>query len=360
MRRLAKPFRCHLAPGLLGAFLLASAALLPSCERKTGDSAPPAAATGTETAAQPSPAPPPADPQPAPTPPAAAPDAPDPGSTATPSKTGLRFVSFNIENWLTMDRYINDEKVPGKPKPDSEKDAVVSIVVSARPDVLGVCEIGSPADLADLQDRLAAAGLPLPHLHYGNGGTDPTRHLALLSRFPIVARGTPAKSDYQLAGRTFGIQRGILDSTIDTGTRRFRILGVHFKSKRPSKEADQEQMRRHEAELLREHIESIFAADPHARLIVHGDFNDTKATRAVRAVQGAFNSPEFLTPLRLKDSRGHAWTQHWGYQDIYSRFDFIMLSRALLPEADRKASRVLDPTDWAEASDHRALLLVFR
>jgi len=361
MLRISKqPAISTTAPGLLGAILLAVAVLLPACERKNDRETPPPATVG-EAATAKAPAPAPSAPKPAAV---AASPASSASAAAAPAAAGpspgLRFVSFNIENWLTTDRYIDDKKVSGKPKPDDEKQAVVSIIASAHPNVVGVCEIGSPADLADLQDRLAAAGVALPHVHYGNGGTDDTRHLALLSHFPIVARENPANTEYQLAGRTFGIQRGILDTTIDTGEHRVRILGVHFKSKRPSREADQEQMRRHEAELLREHIETIFAADPEARLIVHGDFNDTRRTPAVRAVQGAFNSPEFLTALRLEDSRGHVWTQFWRTQDIYSRFDFAMLSRTLLPDVDSKAGRVLDPENWLTASDHRALLVVFR
>jgi endonuclease/exonuclease/phosphatase family metal-dependent hydrolase len=321
----------------------------------------------------PQPGEPPGEPDP-PTQAVAVPPAPDPETATTavqtrppgrPTASGteaevpLRFVSYNLKNWLTMSRYSDGNKVPGRPKPDEEKQAVVATICSGDPDVVGVCEIGTPEDLAELRQRLADAGCDLPHVHH-TGGEDDTRHLGLLSRFPIVATAEPADDDYQLRDRSFRIQRGILDATVQAGMRNYRILGVHFKSKREIEEADQAEMRRNEAHLLRAHIESIMADDPQLRLIVHGDMNDTRREAPLRAVQGAYNSPGFLTALRLTDSRGHYWTHHWNYQDIYSRFDYVLVNRALKGEVDIDASRILDPADWDEASDHRALLVVFR
>jgi endonuclease/exonuclease/phosphatase family metal-dependent hydrolase len=286
---------------------------------------------------------------------------PEPATAAErePAAAGLRFVSLNLKNWLAMERYADGRRLPDRDKPAAEKDAVVATLAAARPDVLGVCEIGTPDDLGDLQQRLAAAGCDLPHRHHAGGG-DETRHLALLSRLPLVATGKPADDDYQLDGRTFRIQRGILDATVDFEGHHYRLLGVHLKSKREVEEADQEEMRRNEAHLLRSHIEQILGEDPEVRLVVYGDLNDTRRSSSVRAIQGAYNSPGFLTALRLADSRGHFWTHHWDYQDVYSRFDYVLVSRGALPHVDFDASRILDPEDWRDASDHRALLTVFR
>lgn len=322
---------------LAAALAALAATLAPSCDRPEAPPAnqPPLAAAAAAPAAP----------------------APDPGVPATAGT--LRFVAYNVENWLTMDRFVDGQTVPGQPKPEREKTVAVATVAAARPDVLGVCEIGTRDDLANLQQRLAAAGVPLPHTHHA-GGADQTRHLALLSRFPITATATPADDDYVLDGTTFRIQRGVLDATVDAPGGPVRFLGVHLKSKREVEEGDQELMRRNEAELVRKHVESIFAADPQPRLVVYGDFNDTKRSRALRAVQGPYNSPGFLTALRLADSHGHVWTQHWDYEDIYSRFDWVLVSQPLLRLHDRKAGRILDPDDWFRASDHRPLLAVFR
>ena len=284
------------------------------------------------------------------------------GETAAPTPAvqgSLRFIAYNVENWLTMDRYVDDKLQRDKPKPDSEKKAVVRLLTAQTPDVIGLCEIGTAADLAEIQESLKTAGLDLPHSHYV-GGTDPVRHLGLLSRFPILSTAKPAETEFRLSGQTFGINRGILDATIGVHGKPYRFIGVHLKSKREIEEADQEEMRVHEARLLRRHVDVILKEDPQARLVVYGDFNDTRPTRAFKTVTGSYNSPDYLTALPAKDSRGHAWTHHWAPHDIYSRIDFITVSRALRQELDFKASHIIDDPEWDQASDHRPILAIFR
>ncbi|HEY8991311.1 MAG TPA: endonuclease/exonuclease/phosphatase family protein, partial [Luteolibacter sp.] len=181
------------------------------------------------------------------------------------------------------------------------------------------------------------------------------RHLGLLSRFPLAATANPGGLDYPLDGRGHGMQRGILDATIEVNGRPVRFLGVHLKSKRPVEEGDQAAMRLQEAHLLRRHIDSLLAADPAARLVVYGDFNDTKASATVKTVKG-----ESLVALPLADERGEAWTHAWEAEDLYSRYDWIFVSPALKPRVDPPACRVLDSPDRRQASDHRPLLAVFR
>ena len=275
------------------------------------------------------------------------------------SPTALRFIAYNVENWLTMDRYVDRKQLQDSPKPESEKAAVIKILTNNTPDIIGLCEIGEAKDLAEIQESLKAAGLSLPHSHY-TGGSDPTRHLGLLSRFPIVSTAKPAETDFQLHGKTFSINRGILDATVAARGKTYRFIGVHLKSKRQIEEADQEEMRIHEARLLRRHVDSLLLKDPEARLIVYGDFNDTRPTKTMKTVTGSYNDPGYLTALPLKDSRQHTWTHYWSLHDIYSRIDFITVSRALRTEVDFRASRIIDDPEWEKASDHRPLLAIFK
>jgi endonuclease/exonuclease/phosphatase family metal-dependent hydrolase len=272
---------------------------------------------------------------------------------------GLRFIGYNVENWLTMDRFVDKKRLRNLPKPDSEKQAVVKILAKNSPDIVGLCEIGDARDFAEIQQSLKAAGLDLPHSHY-TGGSDPARHLGLLSRFPITSTAKPSQTEFQMKGRIYAINRGILDATIQAHGKYYRFLGVHLKSKREVEGIDQEEMRIHEAHLLRQHVNSILRSDPQARLIVYGDFNDTRPTKAFKAVTGSFNDPGYLTAIPFKDSRGHAWTHHWALHDIYSRIDFVTVSRALRPEVDFRASHIIDDPKWSEASDHRPLMAVFK
>lgn len=273
-------------------------------------------------------------------------------------KEEVRFLSYNLRNYLTMRRYANGESSYTS-KPEEEIEALLKVIIEGKPDILGICEIGSKKDLADFQKRLATKGVKLPHTHHVQG-SDSVRSLAILSKYPIKAHAKPEDSDYMLEGKQFFIGRGILDTTIHTAGKDIRFLGVHLKSKRPIKEADQEMMRRNEAALLRKHIDQILNADKQAHLVVYGDFNDTKRTKTVYSIKGRANSSIRLEPLDVADSRGELWTHHWAREDIYSRIDFCMVSLALAPHINREASRLLDPDYWSIGSDHRAMLVLIR
>ncbi len=337
-----RPPRLFSAPGFLGAFCWSLVVLLGSCDRQSSTpewdapAEPPPAAARAE----------PAGPKP---------KAPAPVAV---SGEGLRFVAYNVENWLTMDRYVEGKTLRGAPKPEDAKEAVVTLLVRHQPDVIGLSEIGTTEDLEEIRRRLAEAGLGFAHSHH-SGGSDSVRHLGLLSRFPIVSTDSPAETGYRLSGRNFAIQRGVLDATIDADGKPYRFLGVHLKSKREIENGDQEAMRRAEARLLRRHVDSILDKDPGARLVVYGDFNDTRPSPSFRTVTGRYNDPTYLTAIPAKDSRGHAWTYHWSHHDIYSRIDFVTVSPALKPHVEFRRSYIIDDPEWEVASDHRPILAIF-
>ncbi|HEX7260338.1 MAG TPA: endonuclease/exonuclease/phosphatase family protein [Luteolibacter sp.] len=295
------------------------------------------------------------------TPPIADEAAPLPPSAipASASSGKLRFITYNVENWLTMDRESGGKTLKSVPKPESEKQAVVALLARHAPDIIGLCEIGEAKDLAEIQADLKAAGLDLPHSHY-TGGSDPVRHLGLISRFPIISTAKPAETEYRHAGQTFAINRGILDATVTAHGKTYRFLGAHLKSKRDSEQGDQEAIRLNEARLLRRHIDTLFNANENARIVVYGDLNDTRATPAIRTITGNHNDPTSLTAIPAKDSRNDSWTYHWALHDLYSRIDYVMVSRALREEVNFPAAKVIDDTGWDTASDHRPVLTVFR
>lgn len=290
-------------------------------------------------------------------------EAPKPGPKPSPppfiDTTGadhVRFLSYNLKNYLTMRRYINGRTITSS-KPEDEIEALIEVITTSKPDILGVCEIGSPTNLKDLQTRLKTAGVDLPHAHQVLD-YDKVRTLAILSRYPITSTGKLKDDSYSLSGHHFKISRGILDATVQLPSKQIRFLGVHFKSKRPIPEADQELMRRSESYLLRKHINNILNASPNTHVIAYGDFNDTKRTPTLRTAMGRLNSKTGLIVLHPTDSRGELWTHHWTREDIYSRFDFVMASKNLIPHIDQKASHILDPDNWKKASDHRAIMVL--
>ena len=271
----------------------------------------------------------------------------------------VRFISHNVENWLSMPRTIDGVRDEAAPKPEEEKHALITMIARHQPDVLGLSEIGTPEDLAEIRVRLRAAGVDLPHMHH-HDGRDPVRTLGLLSRHPLAPAATPADTGFRLAGRNFEMLRGILDATVTVPDgREFRFLGVHFKSKRETSRYDQAQFRLNEAHRLRAHVDAILTRDPDARLVVFGDLNDTRRSQPVITVAGSAGSGRQLFAVPARDSRRQMWTHHWRYQDLYSRIDYVFITENLRSEADLTNARVIDDPEWRQASDHRPLLIDF-
>jgi endonuclease/exonuclease/phosphatase family metal-dependent hydrolase len=262
----------------------------------------------------------------------------------------LRFVSYNIRNYLTMRRGKTE-----KFKPEHEIKALVDNIVRANPDIMGVCEIGNQQDLDHLLARLKKAGLDYKH-SYLSAGPDPYRRQALLSHYPINRQNVPNYT-YKMKGKTHEIRRGILDATVNTPKGNIRFIGAHLKSKRPIAVYDQAEIRREEAQLLRKHT-SMVLSDTNCKLIVFGDMNDTKGSSTIRLMRGP--KEKKLTAIELFDKHGTKWTQYWAKEDIYSRFDFVFVSTSLLPSIDQKGSYVLDTPPGDPASDHRALVILIK
>lgn len=267
-------------------------------------------------------------------------------------------VFYNLRNYLAMERRINGEAVADAPKPESEVKAVIEALTTIRPDILGVCEIGDETYLADLQKRLKENGIDLPHTELVRDSAGWNRNLALLSRFPIVARNSRADYTYELAGVRHAFQRGVLDAKIAISPRyHLRYIGLHLKSKREVPEGDQVLMRLNEARLAREHIDRILENEPGANLIVAGDFNDLRNEAPIKTLQGGFGGKGYLSSLTLSDPYGFRWTHHWSFADSYSRFDYVLYGKGLDKELIREESGIHHWEHWDRASDHRPLVV---
>jgi endonuclease/exonuclease/phosphatase family metal-dependent hydrolase len=274
-------------------------------------------------------------------------------ATAVQAQDEITVVGYNLKNYLKMDRRVDGEFKRQADKPEKEIAALIEMIKATSPDVLGLVEIGTEVDLKDLQTRLKAAGLDLPHSTWCKGA-DPYRHVALLSKLPIAATNHQSEMTYVLDQNTMAFGRGILDATIQVNADyQLRILGLHLKSKRKTKEADEALMRRNEAQLLRTYVDQIIAEKPETNLLLFGDFNDTRNEPPIKAVQGKFGTPSYLTDIQLKDKNGMRWTYYWSWADQYSRFDFIFINKGLLPEVDQEKSYIHGAPNWFTASDHR-------
>ena len=266
--------------------------------------------------------------------------------------------SYNLENYLHMERRVGGKSVLA-PKPEKEIQALIQIIKEINPDILGVCEMGSPDDFEDFKQRLSQAGLGYTHFEYV-AGPDQERHLALASRLPITARQSKPDVPFTANGIREKVRRGFLDVTVKISpTEQLRLVGVHFKSKLQGP-VDEALLRRNEAHLLRQHTERILALAPDTELLVYGDFNDTKNEPSLQEIMGPRSAPDHLVDLWLADREGDHWTHYWKFADAYERIDFIFVTGNLLAKYDWARSYVYRSEYWNAASDHRPLVAAFR
>lgn len=269
---------------------------------------------------------------------------------------GIIFCSYNVRNYVGDDQVAPAEH-RARPKSEKEIESLMAVIKDINPDILGVSEMGSEKMFEDFKARLAKAGLKYEHSEYLQAG-DPDRHVALVSRFPIVERNSVKKVTFMLNGVEEEMKRGILDVTVQvTPEYKLRCVGVHLKSKLPTP-AGEALIRRHEAAKLREHLDAVLKAAPDTNLICYGDCNDTKNEPMFAEITGTKGSPLHMTDLWAKDSLGDRWTHYWRTADQYSRIDYLFVSQGLWPEVKRETSTVYRSPYWFEASDHRPVHVV--
>jgi endonuclease/exonuclease/phosphatase family metal-dependent hydrolase len=268
------------------------------------------------------------------------------------------FASYNVENYLVMDRRENGQIVHSA-KPEKEIAPLLRIIREIHPDLLGVAEMGAPEQFQSFRDRLAEEGITFVDAEYVSG-PDPDRHIALLSRFPITSHNSESNVPIHVPNGAESVRRGILDVTVQISPGfRLRLIGAHLKSKLPIPEGE-ELVRRQEAQELRSHVDRVMKEAPDVPLLVYGDLNDTKEQPAIQEVLGDRQSPTHLTDLWLSDYTGDHWTYYQKFTDTYARIDYILISRTLLPSIDHKHSYVFRSADWNQASDHRPVVATIR
>jgi endonuclease/exonuclease/phosphatase family metal-dependent hydrolase len=262
--------------------------------------------------------------------------------------------TYNVQNYLSASPKGPGDKYATRAKPEKEIEVLIKIIKEINPDVLGVCEMGSAERFEDFKKRLNAAGLGYVDSEYLQAA-DQHRHLALVSRFPIVARHSRSDVPYQINGKPEKVKRGILDVTVQVNPGyQLRLVGAHLKSKLPTPEGEA-LTRRMEAQQLRQHLDGILTAAPETNLVCYGDFNDSKNEPPIQEIAGPKKSPRHMADLWARDQYGDRWTHYWRTADEYSRLDYLFVSPALFREVVLEKSRVYRSEYWNDASDHRAV-----
>lgn len=269
----------------------------------------------------------------------------------------LTVATYNVENYTIADRMVDGVYRQAYPKPEKEKAALRSVIADIAPDILCVEEMGPPAFLDDFQKELKQVGQDFPFTALLEAA-DKDRHVAVLSKVPFREVRRHAAVPITYFGRKENVKRGVLEVVLATAEGECSVFVVHLKSKFTERKDDPESalQRALEAEAVRDLVLSRYPDPRKGRFIICGDWNDTRGTRPVKALQKRGDT-EVGEILRATDSRGETWTHHYRKEDSYSRIDYLLVSPALKPLVGNGRATVWDGPGVADASDHRPVFL---
>jgi len=279
--------------------------------------------------------------------------------------TSFTVGTFNVENYLDAPSGTRQRK------PDSAKAVVRESIRQLNADILALEEIGAASALQELLAALAREGLTYPHRVFVEG-YDTNIHIAVLSRLPIVRDRSHTNDAFLLHGRRYHASRGFAEIDFRISSQHtLTLFAAHLKSRREVSYADQAELREQEALLLRAHVDARLRSNPSAWVILAGDLNDLKNSKAIRTLIGRGQSalvdlrpveqprrPQTNSGVSARNG-GVAWTHFFAKEDTYSRVDYLLASRRLAGLSNPRGSFVLALDHWGEASDHRPLVARF-
>jgi endonuclease/exonuclease/phosphatase family metal-dependent hydrolase len=152
----------------------------------------------------------------------------------------------------------------------------------------------------------------------------------------------------------------------------FTLISAHLKSRLAVPDTDQAEERLGEAKVLRGIIDEHFKINPNEKLIVLGDFNDTKDSDSIREIigRGKFkltdtrpaerNGDNAPAPPPYFEPRSVAWTYFYGSDDTYARMDYILLSPSMARDWVKAETCIPTIPNWGIGSDHRPIVATFR
>ncbi len=278
----------------------------------------------------------------------------------------FRVATYNVENYL--DQTTESRHFVKSP---AAKAKIRESIRALNPDVLALEEMGTTNALLELRASLKAEGLDFPYWEHVQG-FDTNIHVCVLSKLPFVTRHPHTNDNFLLDGRRFFVSRGFAEVELRAATNfTFTLVAAHLKSRRPSAEADEAELRLQEARILRGMADEKLAHDPEANLIILGDFNDVKSSASTKEVigRGKFKLTDTRPAERNGDTdanenpryepRNVTWTHYYGLEDSYSRIDYILLSPAMSRHWLKDETYVATIPNWGTGSDHRPIVAAF-
>ena len=254
---------------------------------------------------------------------------------------------YNVENLMdtcndpaTQD----DDMLPNAQKGWSDErykaklSAVAGVVadmsnVCGYPSLLSLAEVENEAVLSDLVKQQAISGAKYRIVHYDSRderGID----VALLyrpDRFHLE-RSCSVRADVELPTRDILMVWGELSGED------VLVVVVHLPS-RIGGEMFTSAFRESCARQLRELIESARSVEPHRRVIIMGDMNDTPRDGSIKRVLGAKSNTRRLQADDIFNPFAHCRKGSMVYQHRWYLYDQILLSSDFVPHSGCSASR---------------------
>ena len=270
----------------------------------------------------------------------------------------LTIATYNVENYGPANRMTEAGYRKDYPKPEAEKRALRTVIRGLNADVLVLQEMGGQPYLDELRRDLKTEGLDYAHAALA-AAADADRHLAILSKRALGPVTTHTDLPFTYFGAKETVKRGLLEATIPTAAGDVTIFALHLKSRYTDRPDDPLSAIRRagEATAIRDRILKRFPAPAEARLVVLGDCNDGRTSKAAAFLQKR-GKTEIALLLPAVDSRGEMWSHAFRREETYSRVDQIFVSPALVTRVAGKTARIYDGDGVREASDHRPLFVV--
>lgn len=278
-------------------------------------------------------------------------------TTRTPRAPGVVILAtYNVENLFDAadDPYHRDEHTKPKSREALEKLAATLRNIDA--DVVALQEVENRGYLERFVKQLLpdAGYTEIVHLE-GNDqrGID----VALLSRLPVGPVTSYRHLEFEDSkGARQRFRRDLLRVRLepDTGPS-FDVFVVHFKSKRGGENDVSHTVRVAEARATRQVLDEVLRADPDARFVLCGDFNDTAESESIKTImgQGAGALRCFSDDLPADNAATYRRPPY------RSMIDFIFCSPGMAVHYRPGTYSIPLISDSASGSDHNPVVVVF-
>lgn len=259
----------------------------------------------------------------------------------------VKVATFNILNLFddVDDPYTGDDTTPAKPRHEMERVAETLRKINA--DVVALQEVENRGYLQRFVDVF------LPDMGYEHvvllDGPDPRGiDVALISRLPIGAVTTHQHVVFPGVASTQSFERDLLAVRIEPPSHEsFEVWVLHLKSNYDGR-AHAEPIRVAEARKVRDMLDVRFAAEPDARIVLCGDFNDTADSATLKTIIATGATAMFDTTGNFPKERRITYNK----EPHRTQIDFLLLSPTLRERYVGDSFDIVDGSVETVGSDH--------